>query len=128
MLQYPNPNRPFKLFTDASKHSYLGILHQEETPGKPGAEVNLIPTAFFSGSFGRTQQMWNTTKKECYVVYQSFKKFAFYLTGAKCTLYCDHKPPTPFFTTGRSSPVLDRWAWNFNSSTLNLNTSKARTN
>ena len=25
-------------------------------------------------------------------------------------LYCDHKPLTPFFTTGMSSPVLDRWA------------------
>ena len=28
-LQYPNCNILFKLFTDASKHSYLGILHQE---------------------------------------------------------------------------------------------------
>ena len=26
-LQYPNPNKPFMLFTDASKHSYSGILH-----------------------------------------------------------------------------------------------------
>ena len=31
-LQYPNPNKQFMLFTDASKHSYSGILHQEETP------------------------------------------------------------------------------------------------
>ena len=28
----------------------------------------------------------------------------------ECTLYCDHKPLAPFFTTGMSSPVLDRWA------------------
>ena len=26
-LQYTNPNKPFILFTDASKHSYSGILH-----------------------------------------------------------------------------------------------------
>ena len=38
-LQYPNPNRPFKLLNDVSNHSYLGILHQEETPSKPGAET-----------------------------------------------------------------------------------------
>ena len=25
-------------------------------------------------------------------------------------LYCDNKPLAPFFTTGMSSPVLDRWA------------------
>ena len=73
MLQYPNPNRPFKLFTDMSKHSYLGILHQEETPSQPGAEANLIPTAYFSGSFSRTQQLWNTSQKECYAVHQCIK-------------------------------------------------------
>ena len=68
MLQYPNPKRPFKLFTNTSKQSYLGILHQEETSSKPGAVANLIPIAYFSGSFGRTQQLWNTTQKECYAV------------------------------------------------------------
>ena len=52
-----------------SKHSYLGILHQEETSGKPGAEANLIPIACFPGSFSQTQQLWNTTQKECYVVH-----------------------------------------------------------
>ena len=31
-LQYPNPNEPFMLFTDESKHSYSGILYQKETP------------------------------------------------------------------------------------------------
>ena len=29
-LQYPNPNKPSKLFTDALKHSYSIILHQEK--------------------------------------------------------------------------------------------------
>ena len=37
-------------------------------------------------------------------------KIAFYLMGANCTLYCDHKPLALFFTTGMSSSVLDRWA------------------
>ena len=34
-----------------------------------GTEVSLIPIAYFSGSFSRTQQLWNTTQNECYVVY-----------------------------------------------------------
>ena len=68
-LQYPNLNKPIKLFTDASKHSYSDILHQEETSKTPNAEANLIPIAYISGSIGRTQQLWNTTQKECYVVY-----------------------------------------------------------
>ena len=28
----------------------------------------------------------------------------------ECTLYCDHKPLAPFFTTGTSSHFQDRWA------------------
>ena len=42
-LQYPDPNKPFKLFTDASNYSYSGILHQakDEEPDQ------LIPIAYF---------------------------------------------------------------------------------
>ena len=107
-LQYPNPNKPLRLFTDASKHSYTGILHQEETPKTSNTDTNLVPIAYFLGSFSRTQQLWNTIQKECYTVYQSIHKFAFCLTGTDCTLYCDCKPLAPFFTNGMSSPLLDR--------------------
>ena len=92
------------------KHSYSGILHQVETPNHPDGKVNLIPITYFSGSFRRTLQLWNTTHKECYAVYWSIQKFVFYIAGTKCTLYCDHKLLDPFFTMGMSSPVLDRWA------------------
>ena len=61
-LQYPNPNKPFLLFTDASKHSYSSILHQEETTNNPGVEVNLIPNAYFSGSLlPKRSVMWSTS-------------------------------------------------------------------
>ena len=40
-IQYPNPNKPFMLFTDTSKHSYSGILHQEETqPARCGGQLH----------------------------------------------------------------------------------------
>ena len=102
-LQYPNSNKPFTLFTDASKYSYLRILHQKETPKMPslGAQPNPYSLCF-------RFLHWNTTQKECYAAYQSIQKFAFHLTAASCTLYCDLKPLASFFTTG--SPVLDRWA------------------
>ena len=54
MLQYPNPKKLFKLFTEMSKHSYSGILHQEEVFNKPEAEPILVPIAYFSGTFGKT--------------------------------------------------------------------------
>ena len=105
-LQYPDSNKPFKLFTDASNYSYSAILHQAQDE-KPD---QLIPIAYFSGSFNWAQQLWNVTQKECYTVYRSINKFSFYLTGAECTLYCDHKPLAPFLMTGMKSKTMDRWA------------------
>ena len=103
-LQYPDPKTPFKLFTDASHYSYSGILHQaqDEEPDQ------LIPITSFSGSFNQTQQLWNVTQKECYTVYRSINKFSFYLTGAECTLYCDHKLLAPFLTIGMKSKTMER--------------------
>ena len=51
ILQYPNPSKPYKLFTDASKYSYSSILHQE----KEDESHTLIPIDYFSGSFSKTQ-------------------------------------------------------------------------
>ena len=57
------------------------------------------------------------------------KKFLFYSAGTKCTLYCDHKPLTPFITTGMSSPVLNWLGFGAAESlTSSLNTSQARQN
>ena len=109
-LQCCNPNKTFKLFTDASKHSYSCILQQKEVTKEVNMVPNLVSIAHFSSSFSKMQQPWNTTQKECYAVYRSIQKFSFYLTGTKYTLYCDHKSLAPFFTTGMSSPVLDCWA------------------
>ena len=99
-LQYPDPNKPFKLFTDASNYSYSGILHQAQDKEPDQTNPNSL---YFSGRFNQTQQLWNFTQKECYAVYTSINKFSFYLTGVECTLYCDHKPLAPFLTTGMKS-------------------------
>ena len=70
----------------------------------------LVPVAYFSGLFSKTQQLWNINQKECYAVYRSIQTFSFYLAGTKCILYCDHQPFVPVFTTGMSGLVLDHWA------------------
>ena len=67
-LHYPNPNKTFKLFTDATKHSYSDILHQEEVPEEANMVPNLVLIAYFSGSSSKKQQLWNTAQKECYAV------------------------------------------------------------
>ena len=79
-LQYPDPNRPFELFTDASHYFYSGILHQ----AKIGDPEQFIPNAYFSGCFNAAQQNCNVMMKEAYAAYQSIQKFQFYLGGALC--------------------------------------------
>ena len=109
-LQYPDPNKPFELFTDASHYCFSGILHQarKEDPEQ------LIPIAYFSGCFNPAQQNYNVTMKEAYVAYRSIQKFQFYLGGALCYLHCDHKPLVPFFLGNMKNPTLNRWALELN--------------
>ena len=50
-LQYPNLNKIFKLFTDVSKQSYSGVLHQEEVPNKVNTAPKLVSITYFLSSF-----------------------------------------------------------------------------
>ena len=76
-LQYPDLNKPTKLFTDVSKHSYSEILHQEKEGQADANKPELIPTTYFSGTFNKTQKLCNITQTECYAVYKSVKKICF---------------------------------------------------
>ena len=59
---------------------------------------------------------------------QSIQIFVFYLAGTKCAVYYDHKPLTPFFTTGMSSPVLDRWALELQQFNINFHHIQSKKN
>ena len=105
ILINPQLDKDYVIHCDASKYSYSGILQQT----RPGTE-ELAPVAYSSGNFDKTQVKWNITEKEAYAIYKSVKKFAFYITGAKTTVFSDHKPLKNFFEGGMSIPKLDRWS------------------
>ena len=105
VLINPQVDKDYVIHCDASKYSYSGILQQT----RPGTE-ELAPVAYFSGNFDKTQVKWNITEKEAYAIYKSVKKFAFYITGAKTTVFSDHKPLKNFFEGGMNIPKLDRWS------------------
>ena len=105
VLISPQVDKDYVIHCDASKYSYLGILQQT----RPGTE-ELAPVANFSGNFDKTQVNWNITEKEAYAIYKSVKKFAFYITGAKTTVFSDHKPLKNFFEGGMNVAKLDRWS------------------
>ena len=105
VLISPQVNKDYVIHRDASEYSYSGILQQT----RPGMD-ELAPVAYFSGNFNKTQVKWNITEKEAYAIYKSAKRFAFYITGAKTTVFSDHKQLKNFFEGGMNIAKLDRWS------------------
>ena len=101
MLLNPKVNKDYVIHCDTSKYSYSGILQQT----RPG--TNELTPVYFSGNFNKTQVKWNIMEKEAYAIYKSIKRF--YITGAKTTVFSDHKPLRNFFKGGMNIAKLDRW-------------------
>ena len=105
VLLSPQVNKDCVIHCDASKYRYSGILQQT----RPGMD-ELAPVAYFSGNFDKMQVKWNITEKEAYAIYKSAKRFAFYITGAKTTVFSDHEPLKNFFKGGMNIAKLDKWS------------------
>ena len=58
LLQFPNPNKPYILFTDASNNAYSGILCLPTN-----SDQDIRPVTYFSGTFTAQSRIWCTTEK-----------------------------------------------------------------
>ena len=67
ILQYPNPNKRYILYTDASDDACRVQLPQEHD----GTE---FPIAFLLHTFLETQRKWSTMEQEAYAVYYAITK------------------------------------------------------
>ena len=89
ILHYPNPNKRYIVYTDASDDTCRAQLTQEHS----GTE---FPIAFLSHTFWETQRKWSTTEQEAYGVYYTITKWNYYLQGADIIVRNDQKPLTKF--------------------------------
>ena len=82
ILQYPDPNRPYVLFTDASKYGWAGVLTQpyDEIDKSNQSTANVStsqrktvyhPVSYISGLFRGSQLNWAALTKEAYTIYMS---------------------------------------------------------
>ena len=85
ILHYPNPNKTYIIYTDASDDACGAQLSQEHN----GME---FPIAFVSHTFSETQCKWSTTKQKAFRVYYMISKWNYYLQGANIIVRNDHKP------------------------------------
>ena len=72
VLKYPDPSKPYTLFTDASKYAWACVLTQEyehEFDGK--VRKILYPITYVSGLFKGSQVNWAILTKEAYAIYST---------------------------------------------------------
>ena len=62
ILKYPDPNKAYTLFTDASKHAWACVLTQEYQRERDGKVFKINhPITFASGLFKESQLNWANT-------------------------------------------------------------------
>ena len=122
ILQYPDPNRPYILFTDASKYGWAGVLTQpyEEidelteltTKGGASQKKTVIhhPVSYISGLFRGSQLNWAALTKEAYAIYMSIRKLSFYLTNTDVLIRSDHLPLKKFLRQNTMNTKVNNWA------------------
>ena len=79
ILCYPDPNKKYIIYTDASDDACGPQLLQE----LDGTE---FPIAFLLHTFTETQRKWSTTEQEAYRVYYMIANWNYYLQGANITV------------------------------------------
>ena len=112
VLRYPDVNKPYFLFTDASNYAWAGVLTQAEESCSASGRVTTkyMPISFVSGLFRGSQRNWAALTKEAYAIYQSVRKLAMYLTLAKTTIRSDHLPLKNFLQKNTLNNKVNRWA------------------
>ena len=91
LLTYPDFNKPFEIYTDAS-HTQLGAVITQDNK----------PIAFYSRKLQSAQTRYTTTERELLSIVETLKEFRNILFGHQIKIYTDHKNLTfKDFTTER---------------------------
>ena len=110
ILKYPDPDKPYTLFTDASKYTWACVLTQEHEHEKDGKVFKINhPITFASGLFKGSQLNWAALTKEAFAIYSSIKKLSYYLEDAEIILRSDHLPLKKFLQKNTLNTKVNNW-------------------
>ena len=104
IMAYPQPDKPYKLFTDACDYAVGEILVQEDENGVER------PITYVSKQLNGNQLSWPAIEKEGFGVMYAIKKLYPYLYGAEFTIYTDHKPLKSLFVNENRNLKVQRWS------------------
>ena len=108
ILRYPDPQKPYTLFTDASGIGWSGVLTQEHVDDS--GKSKLHPVCYVSGQFKGSQLNWAALTKEAYAIYMAVRRLTFYVTDADVTIKSDHLPLRKFLTKETLNAKVNNWA------------------
>jgi len=98
ILHYPDFNKEFTLTTDASDYAIGAVLSQANQP-----------IAFISRTLSKTEESYETARKEMLAIFWAVKSFNGYLYGgSKVKIYTDHEPLT-HDCNWKGSIAVRRW-------------------
>ena len=103
LLVYPDPNRPYTLFTDASDTCIGACLTQL-------CDNEEKPIYYLSHKLSRSQCKWSTVEKEAYSVHWALQKLHYYLHDAEFVIKTDHKPLKYLLESPMQNRKIQLWA------------------
>ena len=110
ILMFPDPNKPYTLYTDAIKYAWSCVLTQQYTHDIDNKQIVVNhPITYVSGLFKGSQLNWVALTKEAYAIYMSIKKLTYYLEDAEITLRNDHLPLKRFLQRNTLNTKVNNW-------------------
>ena len=112
MLAYPDLNKPYALYTDASADTIGACLTQPCEEGEsilPGVK-NEKPIYFLSHKLSKTQSKWSTIEKEAFAIHYALQKLDHYLHNAEFTIFTDHRPLKYLLESPMQNKKIQLWA------------------
>ena len=130
IVQLPDPDKSYLLFTDIpllrcayssthkdSDEALVKIITSKDPLYSVASQTRDLqldspvvhPVAYISGSFSKGHYKWSAIMKECFSIFMSIKKCAFYLQNTNLLVHSDHKPLLNIFTGHTNNEKCNTW-------------------
>ena len=103
LLVYPDSNKPYVLYTDASDTCIGACLTQE-------CDGDEKPIYYLSHKLSKSQCKWSVVEKEAFAIHFALQKLDYYLHNAQFIIKTDHTPLKYLLESPMQNKKIQLWA------------------